>query len=442
MDREDSDDKVAPILTHEKLKYFRTALLQTLLGVSWDDHTLTATILAYVLPPLALLLPATLISDRTLCLVLGSILPPVVALLVKLFERVSQRYCNNELAAGEFTWREGLRVGGVSILTGGYSFLAVVHFVELSQRGSWVWFGLSVVSLVTSLSTLHWSAVKEFGTQGYAHNEFGWESSSMVRPFVGMVILIPEAALFWLMPTSVALSTLQVVYALAWLSWMAGIVSSLRATCYFTMEAINTVVLGDQKRHLLSRTAISLLLNSVVVLVAHTNPLDEAYLNFRVTNSVMIIASFVTSTGLLNWMLEQHPDVGVTPRLSWTEIALELLLVAVKVALTLALGYLRPGTQATLIVMAAHLAILALIVLLKELHRARTRILSLGVDCLSGDALPAVAHWVLRLSLDFAITFLSYDAYSGRLFANEYGNYLALRILTYRSYKRAIAGSS
>lgn len=90
----------------------------------------------------------------------------------------------------------------------------------------------------------------------------------------------------------------------------------------------------------------------------------------------------------------------------------------VKVGVTLALGFLQPGSQSVVVVMAIDLAIFGIVVLLKELNRSRTRLCTLGVECLASDVLPTATRWLLRLSLDFAVTFLSYNAYTSQFFRN------------------------
>lgn len=150
------------------------------------------------------------------------------------------------------------------------------------------------------------------------------------------------------------------------------------------MEAINTVVLGEQKKHTFARTAASLFLNVVVIFAIHTDPLDDMYLDFNITNSVIVLCSFITSLGLFNWILDEPEEVGIHPKTSWLEICLELLLVGVKVGITLALGFLRPDTQAVVIVMAIDIAVFAIMILIRELNRSRMRLCTLGVECMSG----------------------------------------------------------
>lgn len=94
------------------------------------------------------------------------------------------------------------------------------------------------------------------------------------------------------------------MYALLWVLWTAGFMSGLRETAYFLMELINTVALGDQKKHTFGRTAAALALNLIAIFVIHTDPLRDPTTNFNVTNSVIIVASFLTSLGVFNWLLD------------------------------------------------------------------------------------------------------------------------------------------
>jgi hypothetical protein len=84
---------------------------------------------------------------------------------------------------------------------------------------------------------------------------------------------------------------------------MAGIVSSLKTTTQFIMESVNVIVFGEQKKHTISRTAASFLFNVLIVFAIHTNPVDDIYINFSLTNSLIVLMSFLTSNGIYNWML-------------------------------------------------------------------------------------------------------------------------------------------
>jgi hypothetical protein len=87
-------------------------------------------------------------------------------------------------------------------------------------------FGLSIVTLTTSMSTLHSTSVKEFGMQSEDYLEIGWDSTAIVRPLISIAVLISEAIVSSLLPTSPALPALQYGYSLLWLSWTLGLVSS------------------------------------------------------------------------------------------------------------------------------------------------------------------------------------------------------------------------
>lgn len=82
------------------------------------------------------------------------------------------------------------------------------------------------------------------------------------------------------------------------------------------------VVFGEQKKHRLSRTLLSLFFNSFIVFVIHTNPLSDFKTGFMVTNSLIILLSFATSLGVTNWLLNEDDieQSGVKPNTHWKEI--------------------------------------------------------------------------------------------------------------------------
>jgi hypothetical protein len=112
--------------------------------------------------------------------------------------------------------------------------------------------------------------------------------------------------------------------------------------------------------------------------------------------------------------------------------------VIIKIVVTLLLGFLKVDRQAVIIVMAIDLAVFVLYILLNEMGRPRTRLCFLGTSSMNHHLVPIITRWLLRVTLDITVTFLCYNAYTSQIFLREYWNLLALRIITYRTYKRAI----
>lgn len=79
----------------------------------------------------------------------------------------------------------------IHVLVGVYSYLVTEHLRSLVLRNSYHYVGLSIVTLSTSLYTLHSSPVKEFSMQSEKYNEIAWTSTATVRTIVTLLILIP-----------------------------------------------------------------------------------------------------------------------------------------------------------------------------------------------------------------------------------------------------------
>lgn len=73
-------------MTIDKTKYFLLNVVQTLFGVNLNEDRKWLTALLYFLPPLAIIIISTQITDKTLCLVLGTFAPLAVVLTLKIVE--------------------------------------------------------------------------------------------------------------------------------------------------------------------------------------------------------------------------------------------------------------------------------------------------------------------------------------------------------------------
>lgn len=73
-------------MTIAKTKYFLLNAVQTLFGVNLDEDRKWLMALLYFLPPLAIIIISTQITDKTLCLLLGTFVPIAVVLTLKTVE--------------------------------------------------------------------------------------------------------------------------------------------------------------------------------------------------------------------------------------------------------------------------------------------------------------------------------------------------------------------
>lgn len=153
---------MAPILNVEKTQYFLLNCAQTLFGVSLQQPSKVITFIGYFLPPLAVVLCSALVTDIVLAEILGTLIPVGILSILKVAEYCVRKREEQETKCG---WREiGEAVARV-VLVAGYCWLATRHLKGLVEIYSYNLFGLSIVTLTTSLSTLHSASVKEFGMQ-------------------------------------------------------------------------------------------------------------------------------------------------------------------------------------------------------------------------------------------------------------------------------------
>lgn len=116
-----------------------------------------------------MVLCSALIPGVDLVYVLGTVIPTVVVAvgwMVEFCVRRTDKGADGEVKEGmKFTWRVGVSMLVRICMVAGYAWLVTRHLKALVDSMSYNLFGLSIVTLTTSLSTLHSSSVKEFGMQ-------------------------------------------------------------------------------------------------------------------------------------------------------------------------------------------------------------------------------------------------------------------------------------
>lgn len=115
-----------------------------------------------------------------------------------------------------------------------------------------------------------------------------------------------------------------------------------------------------------------------------------------------------------------------------------MVLVFVKVGVTVLIGYVGVAETSIMVVMGIDLGVYVLCLVLIDLGKARTHLGTLGSEGLSGPLPQRLMRTFMRTITDITFTLLIYNAHIQLLWDQGYWFELALRIITYRSYKRAI----
>lgn len=110
----------------------------------------------------------------------------------------------------------------------------------------------------------------------------------------------------------------------------------------------------------------------------------------------------------------------------------------VRLAVTVALGRVSTTRQVTFWLLLGDLAVFGIILIINDFSKARSHFGLIGCECLQSRHVNLVIRSIQRLILDVCMTFLIYNGYFSQIFPESYLNRLALRIMAYRSYKRAI----
>lgn len=114
------------------------------------------------------------------------------------------------------------------------------------------------------------------------------------------------------------------------------------------------------------------------------------------------------------------------------------MLVLLKVGITVVIAYFSPNDVAAIALMAIDIGVYLVCLVLLDLGRGRTHFGTLGTPRLSTALSKTIMRSLARTILDTTITLLCYNAHIQLLWTGSYWHQLCLRVITYRSYKRAI----